>query len=137
MLPLVKKVERAVILLLIVLMLAVVVLAAIELAWVIAKDIVSPPVIILEIAELLEIFGLFLLVLIGVELLEMIKVYLQENVVHVEVVFMVAMVAIARKVVILDVKTLSGLTLVGIAAVILALSAGYFLVKRTQQKREG
>lgn len=133
MLAIVKKVERIIILALVVLMLVVVSLSTIELAWVIGKDIVTPPVVLLEIFELLEIFGLFLLVLIGIELLEMIKIYLEEKVVHVEVVFMVALVAIARKVVILDVKSLSGLTLVGIGAVIFALSGGYFLVKRAHQ----
>jgi uncharacterized membrane protein (DUF373 family) len=133
MLAVAKKIERAIILFLMALMLAVVLLSTIELAWIIARDIITPPVILLEIAELLEIFGLFLLVLIGIELLEMIKVYLDEKVVHVEVVLMVAMVAIARKVVILDVKKLSGLTLVGIGAVILALSVGYFLVKYTRR----
>jgi uncharacterized membrane protein (DUF373 family) len=133
MLAVVKKVERLIILSLVILMLVVVLLSTIELAWVIAKDIITPPVLLLEIIELLEIFGLFLLVLIGIELLEMIKIYLEEKVIHVEVVFMVAMVAIARKVVMLDVKNLSGLTLVGIGAVIFALSAGYFLVKRTHK----
>jgi uncharacterized membrane protein (DUF373 family) len=130
----VKKVEKLIILSLLTLMLVVVLLSTIELAWVIGKDVITPPVLLLEISELLEIFGLFLLVLIGVELLEMIKIYLQENVVHVEVVFMVAMVAIARKVVILDVNKLPGLTLVGIAAVIVSLSSGYFLIKRTHKK---
>jgi uncharacterized membrane protein (DUF373 family) len=134
MLTFVKKIERAIIFSLVILILVVVLLSTIELTWVIAKDIITPPVILLEITELLEIFGLFLLVLIGIELLEMIKIYLEEKLIHVEVVFMVAIVAIARKVVILDVKNLSGLTLVGIAAVIFALSAGYFLVKRTHPK---
>jgi uncharacterized membrane protein (DUF373 family) len=130
----VKKVEKLIILSLLTLMLVVILLSTMELAWVIGKDIITPPVLLLEISELLEIFGLFLLVLIGIELLEMIKIYLQANVVHVEVVFMVAMVAIARKVVILDVNKLPGLTLVGIAAVIVALSSGYFLIKRTHKK---
>jgi uncharacterized membrane protein (DUF373 family) len=65
----------------------------------------------------------------------MIKIYLREKVVHVEVVFMVAMVAIARKVVILDVDELSGLTLAGIGTVILALSVGYYLVKRIHRDK--
>jgi uncharacterized membrane protein (DUF373 family) len=89
MLAVVKKVERLIILSLVILMLVVVLLSTIELAWVIAKDIITPPVLLLEIIELLEIFGLFLLVLIGIELLEMIKIYLEEKVIHVEVVFMV------------------------------------------------
>ena len=47
-----------------------------------------------------EFVGFFLLVLIGIELLETIKAYLLTNVIHVEIVLEVALIAIARKVII-------------------------------------
>ncbi len=97
-----EKVERAIVLSLLVMMVLVVFLSTLELGWVIIKDIISPPVFLLDINELLDIFGMFLLVLIGVELLETVKMYLSKKTVHVEVVFVVAMIAIARKVIILD-----------------------------------
>jgi uncharacterized membrane protein (DUF373 family) len=123
MLELLKKFEKAITVTLVLLMAIVVLLATIELGWIIVQDIITPPVFLLEIDELLDIFGLFLLVLIGVELLETIKAYLKENVVHFEVVLTVAMIAIARKVITLDVKDLPAMTLVGIAAIIVALAA--------------
>lgn len=122
--------ERAVVLSLMVMMMAVVSLSVVELGWIIVKDVMSPPVVILEIDELLEIFGFFLLVLIGVELLETIKAYLRENVVHVEIVLEVALIAIARKVIVLDVTKYSGMTLLAIAAIVLALAAAYHLQRR-------
>jgi len=125
-----EKVERLVVSSLLVMMVSVVFLSTVELGWIITKDIITPPVFLLEINELLDIFGMFLLVLIGVELLETVKMYLSEKTVHVEVVFTVAMIAIARKVIILDVKELSSLTLIGIGAIVLALSTGYYLLKR-------
>ena len=73
---------------------------------------------------------MFLLVLIGVELLETVKMYLTQKTVHVEVVYTVAMIAIARKVIILDIKEVSGLTLIGIATIIVALSSGYYLLTK-------
>jgi uncharacterized membrane protein (DUF373 family) len=106
-------------------------LATMELAWLIIKDTISPPLIFLEIQELLDIFGLFLLVLLGIELVFTLKTYLTQNEIHVEVVFAVALIAIGRKVIILDVKEISSLSLLGIAAIIIILSFGYFLVKRT------
>ncbi|MGA1790823.1 MAG: phosphate-starvation-inducible PsiE family protein [bacterium] len=130
MLSYMKKFERLVIFLLMVLMALVVFLSVIELAWIVLKDIVSPPFILLKIDQLLEIFGLFLLVLIGIELLDTIKAYIQENVVHAEVVLMVAIIAISRKVIILDIKKIASATLMGIGVVIIALSIGYYLVKR-------
>ena len=126
MLDLLKKFEKLITVTLVVLMAVVVLMATIELGWIIIKDIITPPVFLLEIEELLEIFGLFLLVLIGVELLETIKAYIKDNVVHIDVVLTVAMIAIARKVIILDVKELPSMTLVGIAAIIVALAAAKF-----------
>jgi len=113
-------------------MLSVVFLSTAELGWIIIEDIITPPIFLLDINELSDIFGMFLLVLIGVELLETVKMYLSEKKVHVEVVFTVAMIAIARKVIILDIKELSSLTLIGIGAIIIALSNGNYLLKRVR-----
>ena len=112
------------------LMMLVVLLSILELAWTLLQDIISPPVVFLEIDELLDIFGLFLLVLIGIELLETLKAYLKDNVVHVEVMLIVALIAIARKVIILDLSKLDGPTLIGIGLIVVALSLGYVLVRR-------
>lgn len=131
MLDYLKKFEKLIIVSLIAMMVLTIFLSTVEVGWIIIKDIITEPIFLLDINELLDIFGMFLLVLIGIELLETIKTYLAESKLHLEVVLMVAMIAIARKVIILDVKELSSLTLIGIAAIIIALSAGYYLVKRT------
>ena len=125
-----KKFERIIVLSLIGMMMVVITLATVELAWIIIKDIISPPIILLEIEELLEIFGFFMLVLIGVELLETIKAYLIEKVVHVEIVLEVALIAIARKVIILDLEKYGSLTLLGVASLILAVAVGFYAVRR-------
>ena len=131
MLPLIKSFEKIIIRVLVALMAIVLLLSTVELTWVIVKDIITPPILILEIDELLEIFGLFMLVLIGLELLDTIaKTYMGESTDHAQIVMAVAIIAIARKVIILDVKDLSGFALVGIAAIILALSIGYYLIKK-------
>jgi uncharacterized membrane protein (DUF373 family) len=126
-----KIFERIIVTTLIVMMAVTILLATVELAWLIIKDVITPPIILLEINELLDIFGLFLLVLLGIELVSTLKTYLTENAIHVEVVFTVALIAIGRKVIILDVKEISSLSLLGIAAIIISLSVGYFLVKRS------
>lgn len=125
-----KKFERLIVKVLIVMMVIIVFLATVELGWIILKDIVTSPILLLEISELLEIFGFFLLVLIGIELLETIKAYLNEEVVHVEIVLEVALIAIARKVIILDLNKYSALTLMGMAALIVAVAAGFYVVKK-------
>ena len=108
-------------------------LATIDLAWLIIKDILKVPYFILSVNDLLDIFGLFMLVLIGIELLETImKTYLTQGQPHYEVVLSVAIIAIARKVIILDLKVVANETLIGIALIILALTAGYYLMKKGQ-----
>ncbi len=131
MLPIIKQFERFIIMSLVVMMVVVVLLSTLELGWIITKDIITPPLFLLDIEELLDIFGLFMLVLIGIELLDTIsKTYMSESKDHTQIVIGVAIIAIARKVIVLDAKELSGLALVGIAAIILALSAGYYLIKK-------
>ena len=129
-----KKIERAVIGCLILMMVVVILISTVELAVLIVKDILAPPRYWLGIDQLFEIFGFFLMLLIGVELLETIKAYLSSNVVHSEIVLEVALIAISRKVITLDVKQYEPLTLVGIAALIVTISVAYFLIKRCRVK---
>lgn len=127
----IKKFEKMIIFSLLVMMVLVLFLSTLDLGWIIIKDIITPPFFLLDIDEILEIFGLVMLVLIGLELTEtMVKTYQSQSVDHAQIVMSVAMIAIARKVIILDVKDLSGLSLLGIAAIILALSIGYYLIRR-------
>ena len=138
MIEIIKKFERMVILSLVVMMALVLLLTTIELGWIIAKDIYSPPVLLLEIDELLEIFGLFMLVLIGIELLEtIVKTYLQQSSDHARIVMAVAIIAVARKVIILDVKDASGPMLLGLAAILFALCTGYFLIRCKDGRMDG
>lgn len=122
--------EHTIIRALILMMAVIILISTVELGYLLIKDIVSPPVFFLEIDELLELFGFFLLILIGIELLETIKAYLQDQVVHSEVVLEVALIAIARKVIILDLKEYDTTVLIGIAALILAIAGAYYILRR-------
>ncbi|MDZ4159060.1 MAG: phosphate-starvation-inducible PsiE family protein [Anaerolineaceae bacterium] len=53
---------------------------------------------------------------------------------HIEVVLEVALIAVARKVIIVDVKEFPSGTLLGIAAVVVALSIAFFVVKRNRTR---
>jgi len=111
-------------------------LATVELGWLIIVDIIRPPIVLLEIHELLNIFGLILLVVLGLELLTTLKAYLIEKKIHFDLVFIVALIAVGRKIIVLDIDKISSLTLIGIASIVIALSAGYFLVKRSSSDRQ-
>ena len=72
-----------------------------------------------------------LIVLIGLELLESVRVYAAERRVHVEMVLLVALIAVLRKVITLDVKDVPAMTLFAVAAVILALAGAYWLMRKS------
>ena len=127
------KFERIVIATLMLMLALVILLSVIELGWVLITDIITPPVFILEIRQLLELFGLFLLVLIGIELLETMKKYYTEGKVDLDVIISVSLIAIGRKIITMDPKAYEALTLVGMAAIILALFAGYWVIKKLNQ----
>jgi uncharacterized membrane protein (DUF373 family) len=126
---LLKHFEHFVVKVLMFMMALVVLLATVELGYILVKDVITPPILILEIDELLEIFGMFMLVLIGIELFESIQIYHEERIIRVEVVVMVAIIAVARKVIILDYKTLTSLTLLEVGIGILSLGLTYMLLK--------
>lgn len=132
-----KVFEQVIVTSLIVMMIVVILLSTIELGRILVLDIMSPPSILLDITELLDIFGFFMLILIGVELLETIKAYLDKHEVHVEIVLEVALIAVARKVVIIDVKEYSAESLFAIAAIVLSLAGAYYLQKRIRCIRTG
>jgi uncharacterized membrane protein (DUF373 family) len=125
-----KIFERVIVLTLLGLMMVTVLVSTVELAVILFQELMKPPLFLLNIEEMLEVFGFFLMVLIGLELLETIKAYLEEDRVHAEVVFLVAIVAMSRKVIIVDYKEIAPEMLYGIGVVIIALACGYFVIKR-------
>jgi uncharacterized membrane protein (DUF373 family) len=121
------KVQRLIVVALMGMLVVVVLLSTIHLGVLIAEEIMAPPRFLIRVQGLLDIFGYFLLVLIGAELIETLKAYLKKDVIHVRVVLEVALIAVARKVIIEEPNTVPSLTLFGIAALILALAiASYF-----------
>jgi uncharacterized membrane protein (DUF373 family) len=83
-----------------VLLIVVMTLSRVHRGVLIGQEILRPPKWLIPVQGLLEIFGYFLLVLIGVELLETLKAYVKKDVIHVRVVLEVALIAMARKVII-------------------------------------
>jgi uncharacterized membrane protein (DUF373 family) len=85
---------------------------------------------------LISIFGLFLNLLIALELLENITGYLRKHVLQVELVIVTAIIAVARKLVILDLEKTAGVDLLGLAGAIVALTIGYCLIRFANRNRD-
>jgi len=78
----------------------------------------------------IDLFGLFFLVLVGIELFETLQMYTKERVVHVEVVLLVALIVAARKIIMIDYTKTSTDVFFGIAAVVVSIGISYYLLKR-------
>lgn len=86
-------------------------------------------------STLFEIFGLFLNVLIALEILENITAYFRNHVIQVELVISTSLIAVARKVIIFDLDKSTGVDLIGLAVAVFALSISYWIIHRSNKRR--
>jgi uncharacterized membrane protein (DUF373 family) len=130
----INKFEKVVYAVLMALLMVVLVGSLIDLVWLLYGALWTESPALLESHELIAVLGAFLLVLIGVELLDTIKAYFRENAIHVEIVVLLAIIAIARKVILLDPTGMTafefGFELMGIGVIVVGLGAGYYLIKK-------
>ena len=125
-----------------ILMTLIVAISIAELAILLYLDIFdsTDDVIFLEIDELFRIFGFFFIILIGFELIETVEMYFKDNIIHAEVVLLVAVIAVSRKVILLDLEKYDPMAVIGLGLIILALGACYYVIKlsyrvKTQEGR--
>ena len=132
---LLTKTQKLIALVLGVLLIVVVALSTVDLGFLIAQDIWKPPRFLIPVQGLLEIFSFFLVILIGVELLETLKAYVKKDVIHVRLVLEVALIAMARKVIILEPDSVTALTLFGMAALISALGVAFYFERKAHREQ--
>lgn len=136
---LIKYFERFVIISLVILMGIVVVASTLELVYVLYLDFFvrpHPHNLLISLDELYEVFGLFFNVLIGFELFETVKMYLKDNVLHAELILLVGLIAVSRKVILLDYQSMDAISIIGIAVLIGTITGGYYLLKKSHQNEE-
>lgn len=84
--------------------------------------------------SLIKIFGLFLNILVALEILENITAYLKKHVVQVELVIVTSLTAVARKIIIFDFSKATGIELMALALAVVSLSGGYWIIRRANRK---
>jgi uncharacterized membrane protein (DUF373 family) len=130
------RVIRFAIRVLAVLMVAVILWGVGDVIYIIYDRLITPPFLLLNINDIFYTFGAFMAVLIAVEIFINIRLYLGTNVFPVQLVVATALMAIARKVIVLDFETLTPMYLIGIAATTLALGLTYWLLRQGNQYHE-
>ncbi len=119
-----------------VLMVAVILWGVGDVIYIIYERLVTPPFLLLDINDIFYTFGAFMAVLIAVEIFINIRLYLGTNVFPVQLVVATALMAIARKVIVLDFEALTPMYLIGIAATTVALGVTYWLLRQGNQFHE-
>lgn len=128
-LDLIHKVENVVSKVLSIALLVVITISLIDLMTILGQELLVEPVGFFN-TTLLDIFGLFLNILIALELLENITAYLRNHIVQVELVIVTSLIAVARKIIIFDFARYENLDLIALGFAILALSVSYWLIRR-------
>ena len=132
--PLIRSLHgviRICIKLLAVLMVVVIMLGVADVCYVLYTRLSTPPVMLLSVSDIFAIFGAFMVVLIAIEIFINIRLYLGSNTLPIKLVIGTALMAIARKVIVLDLASTTSIYVFAIAAVVLALGVAYWLVGKT------
>lgn len=90
---------------------------------------------LLDLDELLNIFGFFFNIIIGIELFETVKLYLNENKFHAEIIVLVGLIAVTRKAIIIDYNDTPAELIASIALLVASLAGSYYLLYRIREKR--
>ncbi|MCG8672414.1 MAG: phosphate-starvation-inducible PsiE family protein [Pseudomonadales bacterium] len=113
-----------------ILMVFVILMGVVDVGWTLYQKLMAPPKFILNLSDILAIFGAFMAVLIAIEIFVNITIYLREDIIHVKIVLATALMAVARKVIILDIDKVEAPYLIGLASIVFALAIAYWLVIR-------
>jgi uncharacterized membrane protein (DUF373 family) len=112
------------------LMVFVIIWGIFDVVWVLYTKLSTPPYFLLNINDILATFGSFMAVLIAIEIFANIVMYLESDIIHVRLVLDTAVMAAARKVIVLDFNKLEPLEILALGAVLAALAVCYLFVSR-------
>lgn len=123
-----NKVIRQSIRVLAVLMVLVILWCVADVVKVMYDKLSAPPILLMDLEDIFDVFAAFLAVLIAIEIFANITLYLRDDIIHVKLVIATALMAAARKVIVLDFSILDPGYLYGLGSIIVALGVTYWLV---------
>ena len=74
--------------------------------------------------------------MIAIELIDTFNVYIKEHSIRVQSILLIGLIAIGRKLLVLDVGHSDGLHNIGLASIIIALSLGFYLLKKAGEQKD-
>ncbi len=101
-----------------------------DVVYVLYQQLSKPPIFILTISDLFKLFAAFLVVLIAIEIFQNITLYLRSDVIPLKLVVATALMAISRKIIIIDFNEVSFMYILASATVVISLGITYFLIDK-------
>lgn len=117
-------------------MILVIIFGVIDVGWTVYQRLMAEPRFILTMGDILLTFGAFMVVLIAIEIFQNIILYLRDDVIHVKIVLATALMAIARKVIILDYDELEPMYIFATGVVLVATGLTYFFVYKLPDEKQ-
>ncbi len=108
-----------------VLMVIVIYFGIADVLYVLYQRLASEPLYLLNISDIFETFAAFLAVLVAIEIFVNIRIYLTGYEFPVKLVVVTAMMAIARKIIVLDFNKIDAVEVFSLGAIMLALGLTY------------
>jgi uncharacterized membrane protein (DUF373 family) len=105
-------------------MVIVILVAIVDLGTYIVKEVFTTPYGAIN-TTLFKVFGLFLNILIALEILENITAYLKRHVFQVELVIVTSLIAVEK---------VTGLDIIGLGTAVLALSISYLIIRSSNSR---
>lgn len=135
--PLISVLHKAIklaIRMLAVLMVLVIYWGVADVLYVMYKQLIEPPFLLLSLSDIFKTFAAFLAVLIAIEIFQNIVLYLRTDIFPLRLVIATALMAMARKVIIIDFKDVIPMHIFAVASVILALGITYYLLGKNNDE---
>lgn len=115
---------------LMILLMITILFGTILVGWSLLDDLLHVQALATEPKAVLDVFGLFVAVLVGVELLKILRHLRQAHEVDTKLVVQTALIALCNKVITLNLVAAAWTTLVAVAALILSLAAAAYALQR-------
>lgn len=101
-----------------------------DVLYVLYQRLLTPPLFLLNINDIFQTFGAFMAVLIAIEIFVNIRLYLGTSVLPIQLVVATALMAMARKIIVLDVDKMDAGYVAAMGVVTVALGISYWLIAK-------
>lgn len=98
----------------------------------IREELLAPPVWVVTVEKICSVLDLVLWILITIELMDSIRVYLEERGLHLETLLSLSMVAMARKIIAERLRDYEPVMVLGMTALVVALGVTYYLIRKSR-----